>query len=269
MIHQSDTQTTVYYDAFLKRYVGYFRTSVMNRRAIGRSETANLRQWPVPETVLWSQPQDDPTEDYYDNSKSLYPGTSTMHLMFPTIYQRRTDSCSLRMASSLDGAVWQWIPGGDVLECGPSGSWDAGCLFGSYGLTELPAGRVVLPYGGFRFPHKYPRFGRMGQVGLAAWKRERLVALQADEEGEFHTQSLRLSGDKLFLNFETKPAGYIKVEVTDAVGRSLDDCDPLIGDQLKAAVTWHGQNSLGVPAARGVVLRFHLRAAKLYSFEVS
>lgn len=268
MVHQSDTQTTVYYDQFLQRYVGYFRTIVMNRRAIGRAETANLRQWPLPETVLWSQAQEDPAEDYYDNSKSLYPGTSTMHLMIPTIYHRRNDACSLRLASSLDGAVWHWVPGGDVLECGPYGTWDAGCLFGGFGLTELPDGRVVLPYGGYRVPHKYPRYGRMGQVGFAAWKRERLAALEADEEGEFFTQKLVLSGDRLVLNFETKPAGFIKVEVADTAGHTLDDCDPLIGDQLKATVTWRGQSSIGTQPGRAVVLRFRLRAAKLFSFEV-
>jgi hypothetical protein len=267
MVHQSDTQTTVYYDAFLKRYVGYFRTVVMNRRAIGRSETAEIRRWPVPETVLWSQAQEDPTEDYYDNSKSLYPGTSTMHLMFPTIYRRRNDDCSLRIASSLDGALWQTIPG-DVLQCGPPESWDAGCLFGGYGLTEIPDGRVVLPYAGFRLPHKYPRFGRMGQVGFAAWKQERLVALEAAEEGEFHTQSLLVSGNRLLLNFQAKPAGHIKVEVADVAGRSLADCDPLVGDQHKAVVTWRGQSSLGVQSNRDLVLRFQLRAAKLFSFEI-
>lgn len=269
MVHQSDTQTTVYYDAFLKRYVGYFRTLVMNRRAIGRAETQDLRQWPIPETVLWTHPDDDPADDYYDNSKSLYPGTQTMHLMFPTRYQRRVDGSALRVASSLDGAAWQWVPGGDVLPGGPAGSWDGGCLFGGFGLTEISGGRVALPYGGYRHPHKYPRFGRMGQLGLAVWPRERLVALEAPEEGEFHTQALLLPGNKLLLNFATKPAGFIKVEVEDAAGRTLDDCDPLIGDQLKTTVTWRSQSSLGAQPGRSVVLRFRLRAAKLFSFEVT
>ncbi len=266
--HMSDTQTVVYYDGFLKRYVGYFRTIVMNRRAIGRAETTDLRRWPMPETVLWTHTEDDPADDYYDNSKSLYPGTRTMHLMFPTIYKRRVDGCTLRIASSLDGAAWQWLPGGDVLTCGPEGSWDAGCLFGGCGLTEIPGDRVVLPYGGFHRPHKYPRWGHMGQVGLACWKKERLAALVADEQGEFCTQALVLPGETLYLNFETKQAGYVKVAVDDIGDRRLDDCDPLIGDRLKAPVTWKGEQALKVAKGKPAVLRFRLRAAKLYSFEI-
>jgi len=266
--HMSDTQTVVYYDGFLRRYVGYFRTLVMNRRGIGRAETPDLGRWPVPETLLWSDAGNDPAEDCYTNSKSLYPGTQTMHLMFPTIYKRRVDGCSLRMASSLDGAAWQWIPGGDVLTTGAEGTWDAGCFFAGSGLTEIPGDRVVLPYGGYHRPHKYPRWGRMGQIGLACWKKERLAALVADEQGEFCTQQLLLPGDTLHLNFQTSQAGYIRVAVEDVEGRRLDDCDPLIGDRVKAPVTWRGESSLKVGTGTPVVLRFRMRAARLYSFEI-
>ncbi len=266
--HMSDTQTVVYYDGFLKRYVGYFRTLMMNRRAIGRAETTDLRRWPMPEAVLWTHPQDDPADDYYNNSKSLYPGTQTMHLMFPTIYKRRVDGCTLRMASSLDGAAWQWLPGGDVLTSGPEGSWDCGCFFFGSGLTEIPGDRVVLPYGGFRRPHKYPRWGHVGQIGLACWKKERLAALVADEQGEFCTQALVLPGETLHLNFETKQAGYIRVSVENVDGRTLENCDPLIGDRLKAPVSWRGEPSLKVGKGNPAVLRFRMRAARLYSFEI-
>jgi hypothetical protein len=41
----------------------------------------------------------------------------------------------------------------------------------------------------------------------------------------------------------------------------------LHGDQLKVPVTWKGDASLGLKAGQAVQLRFHLHAAKLYSFE--
>jgi hypothetical protein len=268
MIHQSDTQSTVYYDEVLKRYVGYYRTLLMDRRGIGRAETEDMRRWPVPETVLWPHPDDDPSDDYYRNSKSIYPGTRTMHVMFPTVYKRRVDACTMRMAASLDGALWEWLPGGNVLECGPVGSWDAGCLFGGFGLTQISNDRVALPYAGFQHPHKYPRWGRVGAVGLAVWKKERLAALRADEEGEFWTPLLVLPGEALYLNYETRRAGYVKVEVDGVGGRRLDDCDPLTGDRLKAQVSWGGETTLRVPRNAAAVLRFRMRAASLYSIEV-
>ena len=41
------------------------------------------------------------------------------------------------------------------------------------------------PFAGYQFAHKYPRFPRAGQIGLATWKKERLCALTSDDEGEF------------------------------------------------------------------------------------
>jgi len=264
--HVCDSQTCVYHDDFLDRWVLYTRTSALGRRCIGRAETSDIDDWPVPETILWENDPSEPHIDLYCNSKSLYPGTRTMHLMFPTLYLRSTDSCSLALSSSPDGIVWTRVPG-QVLECGPEGSWDAGCLFGGFGLTELPGDIVVLPYGGYRHPHKYPRYERLGQVGFAAWKKERLSAIQADGFGEFVTIALTPPGDRLYLNFEAKMPGYIRVAVEGVENRGLRDCDVLTGDQLKQLVTWKGDPSLGVPRGTWLRLRIQMKSAKLYSFE--
>jgi hypothetical protein len=268
MCHMSDTQTTAYYDPFLKRYVGYFRMACLGRRVIGRSETDDYRRWPVPEMVLFPNPPDGPSDDYYTNGHCLYPGTRSMHLMFPTVYHRHIDSTSIRLAASLDGRLWEWVPGGSVFGPGAEPAWDAGCLFAGCGLAVLPDDRVALAYGGYRRPHKFPRFLPQGDVGLATWKRERLAALVADEEGEFYTPPLTVPGDTLHLNVETKRAGSVTVEVAGRKGRRLEDCDPLVGDHVKARVTWKGQTAIGVPTGGRVQLRFRLRAAKLFSLEV-
>jgi len=266
-MHTCDTQTTVSYDPFLKRYVCFTRTYQMNRRSIARTETADITRWPAPELVLWTPIDADSSDDLYCNAKTIYPGTKTMHLMFPTMYRRRADTCVLRMASSLETQVWEWLPG-EILQCGDAGSWDGGSLFAGSGLTEIPGNKVVLPYCGYEYPHKYPRFGRFGQLGFAAWTKERLVALQADDDAEFWTGEITLPGQTLHLNFDVKRAGYIKVEVEGVRGRSLADCDPMFGNSLKKQVTWKGNASLGVEKAEPVTLRFQMRSAKLFSFEV-
>lgn len=269
MSQMSDTGTTMYYDDVLRRYVGYFRMSFMNRRLIGRSEGTTLTApWPAPDAVLWTDPADLPSNDYYTNGKSLYPGTKTAHLMFPTIYQRFSDSSLIRMAGSLDGKSWMWIPGGNVLEPGVEGSWDGGCVMAGSGLAEIAGDRVALPYIGYALPHKFPRLERCGEVGLAVWPKHRLVALAADEEGEFYTQPLKLPGETLHLNFHARRDGYVKVEVVGQDGRLIDDCDPLWGDKLDAQVTWKGNHRLGRAKGEDATLRFRLRAAKLFSFEI-
>ena len=127
---------------------------------------------------------------------------------------------------------------------------------------------MVLPYGGYEYPHKYPRFDKVGRIGFATWPKERLVALQADADAEFWTPGLACSGDTLHLNFEVKRAGYIKAEVEGVAGRGLEDCDALFGSAFKKQVTWKGNGSLGPKKGKAVVLRFRMRSAKLFSFEV-
>jgi hypothetical protein len=267
MAQMSDTGTTMYYDEVLRRYVGYFRMSFMNRRVIGRSEGTTLdAPWPAPEAVLWTDPADLPSNDYYTNGKSLYPGTKTAHFLFPTIYERFSDTSIIRMVGSLDGKNWLCVPGGNVVKQGIEGSWDGGCVFAGNGLAEIDGDRVALPYIGYALPHKFPRLERCGEVGLATWPSHRLSAIVSDEEGEFFTQPFKLAGDKLQLNFHARRDGYVKVEVVGQEGRALDDCDPLWGDRLRALVTWKGQPSISNSA--GVTFRFRLRAAKLYSFEI-
>ena len=271
MSHMSDTQNTVYYDAILKKYVGYFRMLYYDRRAIGRAETTDYRRWPAPDLMLWPTPQDDASDDYYTNGKALYPGTKSAHLLFPTIYQRRLDSTAIRIASSPDGKIWTWANGA-VLEPGPEGSWDGGCVFAAFGLTEIPGDRIAIPYTGYRYPHKFPRMVRVGEIGLAAWKKERLVALAAPLEGEIHTRTMKLTGNTLHLNFETRRTGGIQVEVLSrgkpVQGRRLEDCDLVWGDSLKARVSWKGHSDLGVAPGEPVQFRIRLRAAKLFSFEI-
>lgn len=269
MAQMSDTGTTMYYDETLRRYVGFFRMSFMNRRVVGRSESPAVDvPWPAPEAVLWTDPRDLPSNDHYTNGKSLYPGTKTAHFLFPTMYQRFSDTSVVRMVGSLDGRNWMAIPGKDVLEQGAEGTWDGGCVFAGNGLAEIAGDRVALPYIGYALPHKFPRLERCGEVGLATWPKHRLSALVADEEGEFYTQPLQLPGESLFLNFHARRDGYVKVEAVDQEGRSLDDCDPLWGDCLRAPVCWKSQTALR-QSASGVTFRFRLRGAKLYSFEVA
>ena len=270
MIHMSDTQTRIEYDPYLDRYVGYYRLAYMNHRAIGRTESKELKFMPVPRMMLFPEPNhDSPGDDYYINGYSRYPGTKTMHLMAVSVFKRFTDSTDISLAGSLDGRFWSWIPGGPILEPGAFGEWDGGCIFGGTQLTELPGDRVGFPYQGYAYPHKFPRYERhMGAIGLAVWEKERLAALVADEDGEFVTTPLSAKGDRLFLNFKTMRNGYVKVAVEGKDGRSLGECDPLFGDALKQEVTWNGEGGIGVAPGESFDLRIRLRSAKLYSFEI-
>jgi len=128
---------------------------------------------------------------------------------------------------------------------------------------------VGIPYVGYAYPHKFPRYDpHLGNIGLATWPKERLVALAADGEGEFWTTPLKAKGERLFLNFEAPRNGYVKVGIEGGDGRRIDNCDLLTGDQLKSEVTWKGETGIGVKPGGSFTLHFRMKAAKLYSFEL-
>ena len=119
------------------------------RRCIGRTETDDFRRWPGPEMLVWPYTDLHPTDDWYTNNKTVYPGTADHHLMFPALYHHADDSSEIRLFSSPDGLVWSEVPGGPVLSPNPPGAWDSGCIFGDLNLIPLSGNRVGLPYSGY------------------------------------------------------------------------------------------------------------------------
>jgi hypothetical protein len=68
---------------------------------------------------------------------------------------------------------------------------------------------------------------------------------EAPERGEFAMVAIMPPGRKLLINAVTKRAGEIRVQIDGVAGRSLDDCDPIVGDQYRKAVTWKGRSDIG------------------------
>ena len=177
--------------------------------------------------------------------------------MFPSIWDQASDATRLMIAASPDGKLWDWVPGGTVLDTGDFQTFDGGCLFASPNLIELGNGDFALPYSGYRFPHKYPR-GHEGfppNLGYAVWPKGRMIALEAAQLGEFATVAVVPPGTKLRINAVTRRGGSIRIEACDInrqplPGRTFADCQPIIGDQFRTLVTWQGGDDLGIQPAR-------------------
>ena len=162
-----------------------------------------------------------------------------------------------------------------MLTPGSPGAWDGGCVFGGLDLVPLSGNRVALPYTGYLYPHKYPRnsLTMRSRVAYAQWPRGRLGALEAPEAGSFTTLPLVFEGNRLSLNLQTKHAGHVLVEAADRQGRplpgrSFDDADPIAGDHLDRPVTWNGESYLDKGPGQPIFVRFRLRAAKLFAFNL-
>ena len=289
VVTHTDTQIVCYYDIFLKKYVAYFRDwnavpraeSYHNpdklpwkragRRSIGRAETDNFRAFPLPELMLEPGPDISPTEVLYTNCKTNFPGTYNQHLIFPTIWNMADDTTTVRVASSSNGKVWHFLSSNPVFKTAGFGKWNGGAIFSHPNLLELPDGNFVLPYTGYDVPHKYPRGQWRYAVGYSMWPKGRLVALEAQEKGEFATIAVIPPSEKITLNAVTKRAGFIQVEAarlngTPIQGREFSNSVPCVGDCYKKLVVWKSHDNLGLDKNEPVILRFRLNKAAI-SFE--
>lgn len=268
MTHQSDTDTNIAYDDWLGRYVLYTRLYRQERRWVGRAEAERLDDWGPIQPILWPQLDWHFADDIYTNGKTHYPGAAGDHLMFPWIYERFTQTGGVHLYTSADNVCWNKVPGGAVIPTGEAGAWDGEYLAAMKDLVPLGPDRVGILYSGTPFPHKYPRWqkGYGGGVAWAWWPRGRLCAVVADEIGEFFTFPMVPAGRELRLNLRARRGGEVRVGLVGVPGRSVEECDPLYGDELGSPVHWQGETNLGLGEGESVTLHFKLRAAELFGF---
>ena len=97
------------------------------------------------------------------------------------------------------------------------------------------------------------------------------VSLNASYEGgEVTTKPFRFTGDTLLLNFSTSAAGFIKVEILDTEGKSingfeLENATELIGNEIEKSMSWKGNPDLAKLMDKPIRLRFVMKDADLYS----
>lgn len=291
-VEHADTQNIGTYDTVLQQYVIYSRTwwvgardnripdgqgqvwYAIGRRSIGRTQSATFGNFPLSELVMIPTSDMLPSEVLYTNCYTTIPGAPELRLMFPSIWDQASDATRVMIAASPDGKLWDWVPGGTVLETGEFQTFDGGCLFVSPNLIELDNGDFALPYNGYRFPHKYPR-GHADfppNLGYAVWPKGRIIGLEAPQLGEFATVAVVPPGVQLRINAVTRRGGSIRIEACDVngqplPGRTFADCQPIIGDQFQTPVVWQGGADLGIQPGAAVMLRFKMDQAKIFALE--
>ena len=270
MVHLSDTDTSITYNEWLGRYIMYTRLYPNRRRVIGWAEAEDFFHWSPVQPLIWPG-LEDIQNDIYLNAYSTYPGLPEYHLMFPMIYQRYTQRSEIHLYSSPNGLQWNRVPGQAVLEPGTNEDRSYEFMTAGKDLVPLGSDRVAVTYGESRFPHKYPRWPAIrktrGSRSWAWWPKGRLCAIKADEEGEFWTNPITPAGRQITLNVHTHRAGEVRVEVVGTDGRSIKQCDPIIGDGFSLPVNWQGDVDIGAPEGKSVRLHFKMRAAELFGLE--
>ena len=289
--HFCDTHNVALYDEEKGKYVGYWRAGFGGRRCIGRSETDDFRHWPPLQFVSQPDLQFAPTEDLYTNAYSLYPGggynleflvnhhVGRYHVMFPSVYHRDRDVLDLYLAVSRDGLRWNWPERKPIVPLGKTGSRDCGGIYAGPGLLPIGDDEWGLLCWGTDALHNDSQAAGDDAYYWARWKRDRLVALEAEAEGSATLLPRECTADELRLNCETGRSGWIRVQLIvpalqPAVkqppieGYGFADCTPLTGDCLAAEVKWKDGRGIGSLKGRKVCVQIEMCQAKLYSISM-
>ncbi len=97
-------------------------------------------------------------------------------------------------------------------------------------------------------------------------------SLQADYKGGYvTTKPFTFSGKELEINYATSAAGSIRVEIRDQAGNplegyTLDNCQEIIGNEIRRVVTWNGKSDVSALAGKVIRLRIFMKDSDLYSF---
>jgi len=121
---------------------------------------------------------------------------------------------------------------------------------------------------------RHGQFPRDNSIGLATLRLDSFVCLEAkDKVGSVLTKPFRLEGSKLEVNVDAGKGGVI-VEVLDAAGKPIPGFTRSEAkmfnfvDQLRLQPEWKTRKDLAPLKDKVVRLKFSLRNAKLYAFQV-
>ena len=191
---------------------------------------------------------------------------------YRTRHQR--DILNFYIATSRDGDHWDlgWVyDAKPMIQRGPEGSFDKDMI--------MPASQIVtwkdrhwIYYGAGNERHWCLK--RQNAIGLATLPLDRWVALAATEDGgELVTKPFRLEGDRLEVNVDAR-RGEFRVEVLDPAGGAIegfgrDESKRYAGvDELRLRPGWKRFPDLKRLRGRVVQLKFTLKQAKLYAFQI-
>ena len=273
-----DTQNIAAYDEDAGEYVAYLRGHLERRRCVRRTGGESFGNWHPTRLVLMPDTFDQPDEDLYTSAYCRSPG-SGRRLMFPGVFHRLAKAIDIQLASSHDG--WNWTrPERKPIITRETEGEPYGAIYASPNLVPLGED-WALPYKGIYGgrggdEERASKTGSQGEYRWALWRPDRLVALEAPNEGQFTTVERICQGKDLRLNFQTEPGGWIKAAmahkpttpptpVEELAGFGMEECDPLEGDQVSQVVSWKGRTDLAALEGRHASVRVRMMRAKLFS----
>lgn len=246
----------------------------------------NLAEFGLPRTVMYPDERDQPDYD----SAFIFRRYGTFLALYSEMYQEHNGSeTEMHIASSRDGIHWErtWDRK-PLVPRGPEGSWDHGAVDEAKNPPLDVGEDMLIYYSGS--PYGQGEWNAQSGIGVCRLRKDRFIGQTAGQQtGYLVTRQFVLEGTKLRLNCSALPIPYfkesdgIRVGILEAPdyqtkqtmfekavpGFGLEDCDQVVTDNTAHTVTWHGKSDLSALRGKPIYLRFQMKNATLYSFQIT
>lgn len=261
-----DSQNLAFWDAHAKTYREYHRTFVDGIRAIMTGTSPDYVNWTEPVLLNYG---DAPNQHLYTNAILPYDRAPHILLGFPTRYlPKEGQRVEPTFMASHDGLNFKRWLDPIIPEDAPEDRAGNRSNYMTWGLVQLPGNDQE--YSVYATEAYYT--GPDSRVRRFTYRVDGFVSLRGGAEGgSLVTKPLVFEGDDLVLNFQTRDAGSLRLELQSAEGKPLAgfaiaDCEPLRGDSIKQKVVWRG-GKLSSLAGTAIRLRYEVNDADVYSFK--
>ena len=187
------------------------------------------------------------------------------------------DVVNFYIGTARGNAMWDlsWVYAGQpLIERGPNGSFDKDMIFPASAIVTHQHKHWIY-YNGYQERHGVANRGKHG-IGLATLPLDRFIGFEAkgDKPGMVVTKPFLLEGTRLLLNADAQ-AGEVRAEILDGKGKEIPGFsgDKAVKneafDYLQLPAVWDNKKDLSELLGKVVRIRFTMRNAKLFAFQIS
>ncbi len=283
-VHDFDSQNVSFWSETEQQYICYFRAWVKfdkRYRSVARTTSKDFINWTEPVIMNYG---DTPPEHLYTNQTSPYYRAQHIYISVAARFMPKRQVISAEEAKKLDVNPKYFKDCSDAILMTTRGG-------NSYDRTFMKS--FIRPGIGLQnwvSRSNYPALNivQTGHEEMSIYVNQDYAqptahlhryTLRIDgftsvnapyKGGELMTKPIQFTGDKLMINFATSAAGYVKVEILDLDGTTIDGFElehakEIIGNEIEKVVSWAGNPDLKQLNNKTVRLRFVMKDADLYS----
>jgi len=282
-----DSQNVSFWSDNEQCYLCYFRTwtstGYTGFRSVGRTTSTDFLNWTEPEQMSFG---DTPREHIYTNQTHPYFRAPHIYISIAARFLPGRQILSDKQAKQLNvnpnyfkdcsDAVLMTSRGGNIYDR----TFMEGFIRPGIGLqnwvsrSNYPALNIVQTG-----PDEMSLYVQHDYAQPTAHLRRYSLRLDGFasicapyEGGSFTTKPFTFTGSKLLLNFATSAPGFLKVEIQNANGKSIDgyslqDAQELIGNYIEHPAEWQNGTDISKLSGRPIRLKFVMKDADLYSLQ--